>query len=92
MLGHVPHGRKPSHECPTRLGRETCKGPVLGVFGVGHLVTHNLIKVNGASKALRVTKVISAAADCLSPDLGHLFQISSQVVSDFTAEVCLFFV
>lgn len=63
MLGHVPRGRKPSHECPTGLGSETCKGAELGVFGVGHLVTHSLIKINGASKALRVTKVISAAAD-----------------------------
>lgn len=36
---------------------------VLCVFGVGHLVTDNLIKINGTSKAPRVTEVISAPAD-----------------------------
>lgn len=77
-------------------GVRPARAGVLCEFGVGHLVTHNLIKINGTSKAPRVTEVISAAADLwekisLALDLGHLLQISSQVVSDFTPEVSFFF-
>lgn len=59
---------------PQGWGVRPARDAVLCVSGVGHLVTHTLIKIS-ISRALRVTKVISAAADlwgkshCLSPGL-----------------------
>lgn len=59
-------GRMPGTQAVSVLqgwGVRPARAAVLCVFGVGHLVTHNLIKIHGTSKAPRVTEGISAAAD-----------------------------